>query len=133
MNAATKLRLANIFTTLVMIIAIIQTFFTTPPFTPHAVYVWGAVLAYLAMALTTWKQYLSPEISNTGGQITLWIAVAATITGVLDLLNVFDWSADTEKWIKWGVTVVVAIINVLSKQLFPSQLQKDNVKQLKTQ
>ena len=131
MNAATKTRIANILTALASILAIFQTFLTSPPFSTQSVFVMGAVVTYATLLVTTWKQYLSPEISNAGGNVTIVIAIAATLTGLLDLFNVFTLSGHTEQMIKWGITVAVAILNILSKQIFPSQSMKDNMKDLK--
>lgn len=133
MNAANKARWANILTTLSVAVVIIQTLLTNPPFTPHAIYVGGLVLTYLSLVITKWKQYLSPDVNNTGGQVTVVIAIIATVAGVLDLLQVFNIAESTSQWIKWAVTVVVTLLNVLSKQLFPSDLQKDKMKDLKYQ
>jgi hypothetical protein len=133
MNLNTKTRLANIFTALVSVLAICQTFLTHPPFSEHLVVIGSAVLTYVIMALTTWKQYLSPEISNNGATVTIWIAVIATVTGLADLFNVFSFSETTSIYIKLAISVAVSIINILSKQLFPSLLQKNKMKELKVQ
>lgn len=131
MNAANKTRLANILTALVTIFALAQTFLTSPPFDPATIAVVTAILTYAVLAATTWKQYLSPEVSTTGAWFTFWTAVAATLTGLGDLFNVFHFTPHTAQLIKWAITSVVAIINVLSKQIFPSQFQKNNMAHLK--
>lgn len=133
MNLANKTKWANVLTALASILAIGQTFLTSPPFTTETVATVGAVLVYLTLLATTWKQYLSPEVSNTGGQITIWIAVIATLTGLGDLLNIFHFSDHTSQYIKWGFTVLAAILSILSKQLFPSAVQKDKMADLKMQ
>lgn len=131
MNANTKTRLANVFTALVSIFAIFQTFLTHPPFTEVIVTVGGAILTYLILVLTTWKQYLSPEISNDGATVTVWIAVVVTLTGLADLFNIFSFSESTSVYIKLGISVIVSIINILSKQIFPSLMQKEKMRDLK--
>lgn len=133
MNANTKTRVANILTALVSIFAIAQTSLTHPPFTETVVTVGGAILTYLVLTLTAWKQYLSPEISNNGATVTIWIAVAATITGVADLLGFFKVNEVTASYIKLGVSFLTMVINILSKQLFPSVSQVDNMRELKRQ
>lgn len=133
MNSATKSRWANIFTALVAIFAIGQTLLMTPPFTPHQVYVWGLVLTVLSVAFTKWKQFLSPDVSGTGEKVTIWIAIAATIAGLLDLLPAFSLPVAVSQWIKWGVTVLMVILNILSKQLWASELQKEKMQELKQQ
>lgn len=131
MNAATKTRWANILTAIASMLAIFQTFLTSPPFSTDQVFTMGAIVTYLTLVITTWKQYLSPEVSNTGGQVTIVIAIIATLTGILDLLNVFHMSDKTEQYIRWGITVAAAILNILSKQIFPSRSQKENMQDLK--
>lgn len=131
MNASSKLRWANILTALASIIAVVQTMLTSPPFTPEQVILWGTVFTYLTLAATSWKQYLSPEVSNTGAQVTLWMAVAITAGGLVDILGVFKFSDKTAMYVKWGITVLVAVINILSKQIFPSASQKSRVEDLK--
>lgn len=131
MNAATKSRWANVITALVSIIAVGQTVVMSPPFTPHTVYVFGIVATYLSLTLTKWKQYLSPDVSKVGENITIWIAIGATIMGILDLINVFSFSAEVNMWIRWSITVSMTVINIISKQLFPSQLQKEKMQELK--
>ena len=131
MNAALKTRIANILTALAFVFATVQTFLTNPPFTAGTIAVVGAIMTYAVLLTTTWKQYLSPEVTNAGARVTLWIALAATLTGVLDMLNVIHFSAIASQYIKWGITVIVAIINILSKQIFPSDMQKDTMHDLK--
>lgn len=131
MNAATKSQIANVFTSLSLILVVLQTLIMTPPFTPHQVYVWGAILTYATLIVTTWKQYLSPDVSNVGSRITIWIAIGATVAGLLDFYSVIPLSENASQWVKWSITLAVAIINVLSKQLFPSEAQKDNMSKLK--
>lgn len=132
MNAAIKARWANIFTTLVAMITIFQTsLLPTSPFPEQSVVVIGIVATYLAMGLTVWKQYLSPDVDNAGMKITIWIAVATTIAGLLELTPILNLSPKTEEYFKWAISLVVTAINILSKQLFPSVDQREKMIQLK--
>jgi len=131
MSAAGKSQWANILTAIASIVAIVQTFLTTPPFPSETVAIMSGVFTYIAFGCTIWKQYISPDVSNVGGQVTIYVATAATLTGLLNLFDVFHFSEDTSKWIKWGITVVVAVGNILSKQIFPSLLQKNRMNDLK--
>lgn len=133
MNAATKLKWANLLTAIVAILAVLQTFLTTPPFPVEWVFTMGAIVTYLTLALTTWKQYLSPDVSGSGVTVTIWIAVIATIGGLADLINIFHIPEQTSQYIRWGITVIVAILNVLSKQIFPSFMQKQRMTYLKNE
>ena len=132
MNEAAKLRLASIFTTIVAILTSIQgAFLTSPPFTEQFIFTASAVITYVVMALTAWKQYLSPEISDAGIKTTLAVAIIATIAGIGDLLGVFNVSSSTSQWIKWGISVVVMVLNIFSKGLFPSSYQTRRMESLK--
>jgi len=132
MNEATKARVANIFTALVAIITAIQgTFLTNPPFSDQTIFIAGAIFTYLAMGLTIWKQYLSPDVNDTGAKVTIWVAAIATIAGLTDLVGIFHFNEKTEQYVKWFISVLVTILNILSKQLFPSYDQKIKMKELK--
>lgn len=131
LNAAQKLRLSNFLTAITSVILIFQTKLTHPPYDEHTVFFWGTILTYASLLSTTWKQYLSPDVSNTAGQVTLWIAAGATVAGLADLLPIIHLKPEWQQNARWWITVVVAIINVLSKQLFPSERQKMNMKTMK--
>jgi len=131
MNANVKLRLANHLTTITAIVAIVQTTLTTPPFNPQTVAVLTAICTLVTLIGTYGKQYLSPEVSNTGQQVTLGVFSAAVLTGILDFTHVLNLSAGTANWIKWGITVATLVVNIYSKQIFPSAEQKVRMKDLK--
>jgi hypothetical protein len=133
MNANVKLRLANHLTTITAIVAIVQTTLTTPPFNPQMVAVLTAICTLVTLIGTYGKQYLSPEVSNTGQHVTIGVFVAAVLTGILDFTHVLNLTAATANWIKWGITVATLIVNIYSKQIFPSVEQKDRMKDLKFQ
>ncbi len=134
MNAATKARIANIFTTLVTMITIFQTTsLPNAPFPEQHLIVLGVICTYLTMGFTIWKQYLSPDVDNAGTKVTIGIAIATTIAGLLQLTPLLNLNPKTQEYIKWTISLVVTAINILSKQLFPSDDQKDKMKQLKHQ
>jgi hypothetical protein len=132
MNAATKTKIANLITAFVSIIAVVQTLLSNPPLTDGEIIVAGTILTYLNLALTAWKQYLSAEVSSTGVRVTIWIAVAATLTGLANVVNIFHFSDHTSQTIRWLITIAIAVVNILSKQLFPSDFQQDKNEELKT-
>lgn len=132
MNTATKARIANALTTVVAIVAIIQGgMLTNPPFTEKMIFVLGAVFTYITLAGTAWKQYLSPDVSSTGTKVTIGIAIVATLAGLADLLPIVNLPDTTVQWVKWGISISMMIINILSKQIFPSEMQKDKMYELK--
>lgn len=132
MNQASKARIANIFTAIVTILPLIQgTLLTKPPFTDHAIFVLSTVFTYLVMALTAWKQYLSPDVSKTGQNVTFWVAGIATIAGLTDLVGIAHFNDKTAQYVKLCISIAVMIMNVVSKQLFPSFDQKVKMNELK--
>ena len=133
MNASKKARWANILTSIVATIAIVQSAITNPPFSDATIFLLSSIFTYLALAGTAWKQYLSPDVSVTGQSVTIWIAVIATIAGLVDLLPAVNIPPATSQWIKWAISIIIMIINVLSKQIFPSEMQKEKMHDLKKQ
>ena len=133
MNAANKSKLANFFTALVAVIAVVQMRYTAPPYDIDTVFRMTTILTYLSLTFTVWKQYLSPEVNDVGQKVTFGIAIIATIGGLIDLVPAFKLPDTTSQTIKMIITSCVTVLNVLSKQLFPSQMQKDKMKDLKYQ
>lgn len=132
MNEATKARIANILTAIVTIVTVIQgTFLTDPPFSQQVIFTIGAVFTYLAMVLTAVKQHLSPDVNSTGVKVTLWTIGITTVAGLADLVGIFHLADGPTQYVKWTISVVVMIMNVLSKQLFPSYDQKAKMIELK--
>ena len=131
MTENSKIRLANILTAVASVIAVGQTFLTTPPFSTETIFKVGAVITYISLLVTIWKQYLSPDVSNAGTRFTIYLAIAASLAGAADLLNITNFSDTTEQYIRWGITVLSAILNILSKQIFPSAEQKQTMAEAK--
>ena len=133
MNLAFRAKLTNILTAVATVIGILQTTLTSPPFTAAVILIGGVVFTYLMLLVTTWKQYVSTDITNTAAHITIGVAIAATLTGALVFLDVFHVSPANAQWIRWSVSIAVLILNVLSKTIFPSTLQQAKMKDLKLQ
>lgn len=131
MNAANKLRWANHLTTATAIIAIFQTVLTTPPFNAETVTMLTAFCTLATLVATYGKQYLSPDVSGTGQKVTIWVFAAAVLAGILDFTHVLNLSAGTANWVKWAISTAILVINIYSKQIFPSQLQKSRMQDLK--
>jgi hypothetical protein len=83
------------------------------------------------MVLTAWKQYLSPDVSNKGQTVTIWIVAITTIAGLSDLIGLVHLAAKTEEFVKFTISVLVMILNILSKTIFPSFDQKVKMSELK--
>jgi hypothetical protein len=133
MNAATQTKWANILTGLVAIIATVQTSLTSPPFSPESIKAVGGILAFSSILFTYLKQKLSAEVSNIGKNLTfLLIGLPAVLMGAGDMLNLFHFSDSAAHWITWLISVLLMIVTVFSKLLFPSEFMKDKIEELKT-
>lgn len=130
MNLATKSKIANVLTALAAVIVTVQSFLVNPPFSDHVIFVLGAVLTYLTLVVTTFKQFFSADISDRGAYLTIGILIVSTLAGGLNLLDVFNVSPVTAQWIKWGISMLALMLNILSKTLFPSMMQKEVMTEL---
>lgn len=132
MNEKTKAQIANVFTATVAVITIVQgSMLRNPPLSDNAIQITGTIFTYLALGLTAWKQYLSPDVNTSGQKTTFWIAAIATVGGLSDLVGIFSLSDVVQQYISLGISVLVTILNVVSKQLFPSFDQKVKMEELK--
>ncbi len=132
MNLSTKARWANILTALVAILTMFQTYLTSPPFSQEWVFNAGAWVTFIVISATGLKQYLSPDVSDAGTKFTLWSLAVALLAGLADLINIFPFTDETDQKIRLGITILIMAINILSKQLFPSEMQKEKMFELKT-
>lgn len=109
----------NILTILSIAFGIFQTMLLTAPFhNPENLTIASAITIFIVSALTTWKQLLSVEIANKAIWPTITVAIIATLGGLTDLLGVFHLPDSSWQWIRWGITFVTAVLNILSKQLW---------------
>jgi hypothetical protein len=130
---ATQTRWANILTGIVAIVATVQSSLATPPFSPESIKIVGGVLAFSSILFTYLKQKLSADVSNKGKNLTfLLIGLPAVIMGAGDMLNLFEFTNTAAHWITWSISVLLMLVTVLSKLLFPSEFQKDKIEELKT-
>jgi hypothetical protein len=132
MNAALKTRLSNIVTVMVSIIPAIQTSLSSPPLTQHNVVIAGGVLALLSIVFTSAKQWLSAEVNSMAWKVTLVVSAIPIITAFGNLVNLFQFSDAFKASINWWISLLAMIVTIISKQLFPSEFQKDKVQELKT-
>ncbi len=138
MNAATKLKWAARLSLIVAMLAALQFFVNENNFPAAVVAIAGPIIFYLVTTLTVWKQYLSPDVNNTGATVTIWFAVIASIAGIGDLIGdlsgAFHIPDKTAQYIRLGITIVVTLLNVFSNTIFPSQsllLKKQAIKDAK--
>lgn len=127
MNSQRKTAWLAVLTTLALFLTTFQPIIPTiPGITESGINIVGAVVFYVLSLTTIWKQYINDDIANMATKVTIWIAIAATITGALDLFNVFSLSTLTAQWIRFIFTFAVMFINIASKAMFPSDELKMN-------
>ena len=118
----------NALTLIVGIVALIQGLVPTMPIqNPQTATILSAVLMFLATALTVWKQYGSSEIRNNATTPILIVAAIAIIGGLNDLFAVIPFSDLTSQWIRFGITATTAILNFLSKVMYPTPETKSKI------
>ena len=116
-------QLAMIFGAIATILPFISGSFLTPQ-APHlsemtTKIVLGTILMLTVIA-TALRQFYSVSVDNNALNIT-WIVLAVTIIGgVCDFIGVLPISENTSTWLKFILTLVVTILNALSKVLWPS-------------
>jgi hypothetical protein len=124
MSLTTRKQLSDLFTVLVLILTTFQGIIPTMPIpSPSSVTLVSAVVMFLVTGLTAWKQYLSVDISNAAMTSMLVVAVIATLGGLNDLFSVIHFGSTAGQWIRFSVTAVTMILNVLSKTLWPAPQQ----------
>ena len=118
-------------TAVVAILGSVQAAITSPPFTAEWVVKVGAIITFAVIIATGLKNYLSPDVSDTGNRFTLGALIVAIAGGLADLFNVFNFSDSTDQRIRLGITIVVMAVNILAKQIWPSTDQKQKMAEAK--
>lgn len=118
-------KIVNFLSILAIALTAIQGMVPSMPITDTTVV--SAVLMFLVSGATIWKQALSKEIDNNALIPTIMLAIAATLGGVNDLLKLIPFSEITGQWIRFGVTASTALLNVLSKSIWPTPETKSTI------
>jgi hypothetical protein len=125
MSTTQKNKLANVFTLLVLLLTTFQGLIPTMPITNVTVI--SAVTMFLVTGLTAWKQYVSAEIDNASMQASFFMAMVATLGALLELFNVLPFNDTTAQWLRFGITLITAFINLASKILWPTEDTKSQL------
>lgn len=108
----------NILSALAIVFTAVQGMIPAMPL--HDSTIISAVIMFLVSGTTLWKQALSKEIDNNALIPTIVMAVIATMGGINDLLNVFHFTPVAGQWIRFAVTAITGILNMMSKILWPT-------------
>ena len=112
-------KLLNLFTVLVMVFTLFQGLIPNLPISDTTVI--SAVVMFLVSALTAWRQAFSQNISSASLWPTIIIAIIATLGGLNDLFNVVQIGEVAGQWIRFSITAITAILNLLSTILWPAK------------
>lgn len=93
----------------------------------HDTTIVSAVVMFLVTAFTIWKQALSKEIDNKALKATIIVAAIATLGGLNELFKAFPLSESVSQWLRFIVTSVIAVLNLLSKVLWPTPQTKSTI------
>jgi hypothetical protein len=125
MSTQAKSKWVNVFTLVVLFLTTFQGLIPALPM--GNIPVISGVVMFAVSALTAWKQYLSIEIDNSSLWPTLVVAFIATLGGLNDLFSVIQLSEATGQWVRFGITLVTAFLNLASKILYPTTETKSSV------
>lgn len=117
MLQSTKAKLVSIFTIVALVLTAFQGLIPMMPLSDTTLI--SAIVMFLVSGLTAWKQALSQDIANTALWPTIIVAIVATLGGLNDLFNVIPVADKTGQWIRFGITAITAILNILSNILWP--------------
>lgn len=115
----------KIFITIMTVIVAVQSVFDafkTVPL-PESATMWIGISGMLIGIIATGiKNYLDPAIANGKNlAVTICLFIAFIAGGVLDQLNVFHLSEVATGYVRLVLTLIVTIIGVVSKTLFPDE------------
>ena len=120
--ALSNSKLLNLFTMLVAIFTLFQGLIPSLPIPDTTVV--SAIVMFLVLALTAWRQAFSQIINNAALWPTIIIAAIATIGGLNDLFDVFSISNIAGQWIRFSITALTAVLNLLSTTFWPIKDKK---------
>lgn len=128
MLTAAKSKWVNLFTLLVLLLTTFQGLIPAMPLgNADSISLVSGIVLFLVSALTAWKQYLSVEISNKSLTPTIIVAIIATLGGLNNLFEVVHLSNSAGQWIRFGVTLATAFLNLASKTIWPTAETKSTV------
>lgn len=125
MSNKTRTNLVGLFTMLSIVFTILQSAFSVgSPLSGQTLIVVSALIMFINIAITAAKQYVSKLILNQATRATFGALIVSIVLGFIDIVNVFNFSETISQWARWGLTLIVTIINAISEYLYPSQFSK---------
>lgn len=123
MLPSTKAKITNLITMFVLMLTTFQALIPGPPMLDVLTgKIVSASIMFAVLILTNWKQALSLEIRNEARIPTLIMTGIAVFGGANDFFTVFHFSDSVNYWIRFSITGLVAMFNVISKTLYPTDI-----------
>lgn len=127
MSTTQKNKWADLFTILILVLTVFQGLIPSMPIANTVLLATiSAITMYVANGLTIWKNYLSNEIDNSANRPALILAIIATLGGLNDLFDVITFSDVTGQWIRFAITLLSAILTLVSKLFYPTENTRSN-------
>lgn len=118
MSTINTKKVVNVLSILAVVFTAIQGMIPAMPLTDTTAV--SAIIMFLVSGTTIWKQALSKEIDSKALVPTIMLAIAASLGGVNELLKLIPFNEITGQWIRFGVTAATALLNILSKTIWPT-------------
>ena len=113
--------LLKFLTVLVVLFTVLQGYVPQMPISnPDTVKYVSAGLLFAVLFFTSLKQFANSEINNASLWPTLIVTLLAIVGGLNDLFKVLPLDAHTAQWVRFGLTISAAFLNVASSTLYPS-------------
>lgn len=122
METTSNSRILRIISILVLMLTTFQFLIPEMPVTDTSkITIVSAVTMFLVTVLTYIKNWLSDAVAKSAQWATT-IIVAIAVAGAVNeyLLPVIKFSSSTAQWIRFCITLLIALLNVLAKELFPN-------------
>lgn len=116
-----KTNAIGVITIIVLLLTTLQGLIPTIPITNETtITIFSAVILFVVNGLTLIKNYLSIEINNVANKAALILLIVAILGGLNDLFGVISFSDTVSQWLRFGLTFVIAFLNLAAKLLFPT-------------
>lgn len=98
-----------------------------PGIGPHSLTLWSAILLWGLTAITIFRQWVSNQILDKAAVPTIIVGVISLIGGLNDVLDVIQFSEHTDQIIRFLLTVLVGLLGLVSKLLWPTDTTKQSL------
>lgn len=123
-----KTNAVGVITIVVLLLTTLQGLIPAMPLTNETIImVLSAVLLFAVNGLTLIKNYLSNEINAGANKAAFILLVVSILGGLNDLFGVINFSDIISQWLRFGLTFLIAFLNLAAKLLFPTPETKSRI------